>query len=185
MADATPDLLIRGGTLVSATDTFVADVAIREGRITAIGLDLPGAAQEVDARSLQVLPGGVDVHTHLDAPVGEVTAIDDFESGTAAGACGGITTICDYAWQRPGESLAQGIDAWKRKALGKARAGRGARRASVTSPRLGRDAAHLAGIIGGTIRAGWVGSSQAGRRAVLSSAGVAEQLALTGDQFAA
>jgi dihydropyrimidinase len=88
--------------------------------VVAIGTDLGQAHQELEATGLQVLPGGVDVHTHLDAPVGDVTAIDDFESGTAAAACGGITTICDYAWQRPGQTIAQAIDAWKAKAAGKA-----------------------------------------------------------------
>jgi dihydropyrimidinase len=117
---AQPDLVVRGGTVVTAADAFLADVAIRGGRIQAIGVDLPAATHEIDAHGLQVLPGGVDVHTHLDAPVGDVTAIDDFESGTAAAACGGITTICDYAWQQPGQTIAEGIEAWKAKAVGKA-----------------------------------------------------------------
>jgi dihydropyrimidinase len=120
MNQSIPDLVIRGGTVVTAVDSFVADVAIRGGRVVAIGADLAAGEQELDASGLLVLPGGVDVHTHLDAPVGEVTAIDDFESGTAAAACGGVTTICDYAWQRPGLSIAQAIDEWKAKAAGKA-----------------------------------------------------------------
>jgi dihydropyrimidinase len=115
-----PELVLRGGTVVTASDTVHADIAIRDGRIVAIGSELPAGEREIDVRGLQVLPGGVDVHTHLDAPVGDVTAVDDFESGTAAAACGGITTICDYAWQQPGQTIAQGIDAWKRKAEGKA-----------------------------------------------------------------
>lgn len=120
MPEPTWDLVIRGGTLVTAADTFVADVAVRDGRIVAIGRELTAGEQEIDASGLQMLPGGVDVHTHLDAPVGDVTAVDDFESGTAAAACGGITTICDYAWQRPGRTIAQAIDEWKAKAAGKA-----------------------------------------------------------------
>ena len=120
MRQSTADLVIRGGTVVTAVDTFEADVAISDGRIVAIGDELAAAGQEIDATGLQVLPGGVDVHTHLDAPVGDVTAIDDFESGTAAAACGGVTTICDYAWQRPGRSIAEAIDEWKAKAAGKA-----------------------------------------------------------------
>jgi len=114
------DLVIRGGTVVTAADVFEADIAVRDGRIVALSAHLPTGAQEVDARGLQVLPGGVDVHTHLDAPVGDATSIDDFESGTAAAACGGITTICDYAWQQPGQTIAQGIESWKAKAAGKA-----------------------------------------------------------------
>jgi dihydropyrimidinase len=120
MREPTARLVIRGGTLVTAADTFVADVAIHDGRIVAIGRELAAGEEEMDASGLQVLPGGVDVHTHLDAPVGDVTAVDDFESGTAAGACGGITTICDYAWQRPGRTIEQAIDEWKAKAAGKA-----------------------------------------------------------------
>jgi dihydropyrimidinase len=114
------ELIIRGGTVVTATDVVTADVGITDGRIVAVAANLPTAPNEIDARGLQVLPGGVDVHTHLDAPVGDVTAVDDFESGTAAAACGGITTICDYAWQAPGQTIGQAIDAWQNKARGKA-----------------------------------------------------------------
>jgi dihydropyrimidinase len=113
-------LVIRHGTVVTASDTFQADLGIRDGRIAAIAAGLPRGQQEIDASGLQVLPGGVDVHTHLDAPVGDVTAVDDFESGTAAAACGGITTICDYAWQQPGQTIAQAIETWQAKAHGRA-----------------------------------------------------------------
>jgi dihydropyrimidinase len=115
------DLLIRGGTVVTAADAYPADVAIRAGRIVAVGEALGGAREEIDATGLQVLPGGIDVHTHLDAATADgVTSADDFESGTAAAACGGITTICDYAFQAPGQSLAQAVETWKAKAAGKA-----------------------------------------------------------------
>ncbi len=59
------DLVIRGGTVVTAADIFQADLAVRDGRIVSIGADLPGADREIDASGLQVLPGGIDVHTHL------------------------------------------------------------------------------------------------------------------------
>src|SRR5207248_6055318 len=101
-------------------DRFVADVGIRAGRIVEIGESLPRASQEIDAAGLQVLPGGVDVHTHLDVDVGTVHTADDFESGTAAAACGGITTICDYAWQRRGQTIAEAIRTWHAKAFDKA-----------------------------------------------------------------
>src|SRR5213594_2041424 len=114
------DLVVRGGTIITAADSFVADVGIRAGRIVEIGESLPRASQEIDAAGLQVLPGGVDVHTHLDVDVGTVHTADDFESGTAAAACGGITTICDYAWQGKGQSLADTIAAWSVKARGRA-----------------------------------------------------------------
>ena len=67
-----------------------------------------------------MLPGGVDVHTHLDADVGGLRSADDFESSTAAAACGGVTTICDYAWQQRGQSLTAAIEDWKTRAAGRA-----------------------------------------------------------------
>jgi dihydropyrimidinase len=114
------DLVIRGGQIATATDTFVADLGIRHGRIASIGERLEPGASEIDAQGLQVLPGGVDVHTHLDLDLGGTRTADDFESGTAAAACGGITTICDYAWQARGQSLADTIAAWSAKAEGRA-----------------------------------------------------------------
>jgi dihydropyrimidinase len=113
------DLVVRGGLVATATDAVVADLGIRGGCIATIGQGLPAAGQEIDARGLVVVPGGVDVHTHLDLDLGGTRTADDFESGTAAAACGGVTTICDYAWQRPGDSLARTIEAWKAKAEGR------------------------------------------------------------------
>jgi dihydropyrimidinase len=114
------DLVIRGGLIATATDAFVADLGIRNGRIATIGEGLEPGATEIDARGLHVLPGGVDVHTHLDLDLGGTRTADDFESGTAAAACGGITTICDYAWQSKGQSLADTIATWSAKAKGRA-----------------------------------------------------------------
>jgi dihydropyrimidinase len=114
------DVVVRNGTVVTATDTFVADIGVSGGRIAAIAAGLPTASNEIDARGLQVLPGGVDVHTHLDLDLGGVRTADDFEAGTAAAACGGVTTICDYAWPAPGQSLLATIDTWKAKAAGRA-----------------------------------------------------------------
>jgi dihydropyrimidinase len=115
------DLLIRGGTVATAADAYAADVAVSAGRVVAVGEALGAAREEIDATGLQVLPGGIDVHTHLDAETAEgMTSADDFQSGTAAAACGGITTICDYAFQTPGQSLAQAVETWKGKATGKA-----------------------------------------------------------------
>ena len=111
---------MRGGTVVTATDAFAADIGVSGGRVAALGVGLPRGTAELAAEGLLVLPGGVDVHTHLDAEVGGVRTADDFESGTAAAACGGVTTICDYAWQSRGQSLMQAIDAWKAKAAGRA-----------------------------------------------------------------
>ena len=114
------DLVVRGGTVVTASDSFAADIGVRAGRVAAIGEALAPGTTEIAAAGLLVLPGGVDVHTHLDVEVGGVLTADDFESGTVAAACGGITTICDYAWQSRGQSLMQAIEAWKVKAKGRA-----------------------------------------------------------------
>ena len=114
------DLVVRGGTVVTASDSIAADIGVRAGRVAAIGEALAPGTAEIAAAGLLVLPGGVDVHTHLDVEVGGVRTADDFESGTVAAACGGITTICDYAWQSRGQSLMQAIEAWKVKAEGRA-----------------------------------------------------------------
>src|SRR5882762_2169158 len=114
------DLVVRGGLVATATDAVVADLGIRGGRIATIDQGLPKTRQEIDARGLVVAPGGVDVHTHLDLDLGGTRTADDFESGTAAAACGGVTTICDYAWQTKGNTLAGTVETWKAKAEGRA-----------------------------------------------------------------
>lgn len=114
------ELVVRGGTVVTATESVRADVGVDGGRVTTLAPSLPTGRREIDATGLLVLPGGVDVHTHLDAEVGGVRSVDDFESGTAAAACGGVTTICDYAWQARGQSLTGAVEAWKTKAVGRA-----------------------------------------------------------------
>ncbi len=113
------ELVVRGGTVATASASFRADVGVDGGTITALAPSLPPGRREIDATGLLVLPGGVDVHTHLDAEVGSVRTADDFESGTAAAACGGVTTICDYAWQGRGQTLTEAIEAWKAKAVGR------------------------------------------------------------------
>jgi dihydropyrimidinase len=114
------DLIVRGGLVATATDSVVADLGIRGGRIATIDQGLPKTEPEIDASGLVVVPGGVDVHTHLDLDLGGTRTADDFESGTAAAACGGVTTICDYAWQTKGATLAATLEAWKAKAAGRA-----------------------------------------------------------------
>ena len=115
------DLAIRGGTVVTATETLQADVGVTDGTVVELGT-VGDARIEEDATGLYVLPGLVDPHTHLDAqfrPDGPHTA-DDFLSGTVAAACGGVTTIIDYARQFPGQTLAEGIAAWNDRAAGRA-----------------------------------------------------------------
>jgi dihydropyrimidinase len=116
------DTLIRGGTIVTATDTCVGDVGIAGGKISVIGSNLPaeGAGKVIDARGMLVMPGGIDVHTHLDMPFGGTTSADDFESGTVAAAYGGTTTLIDFAIQYKGQTLRHAFDTWMKKADGKA-----------------------------------------------------------------
>src|SRR6202034_1037366 len=116
------DTIIRNGSVVTATDTYQADVAIANGKITAIGTDLPGqnATKMLDASGKLVLPGGIDVHTHLDMPFGGTTSADDFETGTRAAAFGGTTTLIDFAIQYKNQTLRTAFDAWMQKASGKA-----------------------------------------------------------------
>jgi dihydropyrimidinase len=116
------DTLIRGGTIVTATDTYAGDVGIVGGKISVIGLNLPaeGAGKVIEARRMLVMPGGIDVHTHLDMPFGGTTSADDFESGTVAAAYGGTTTLIDFAIQYQGQTLRHAFDTWMKKADGKA-----------------------------------------------------------------
>ncbi len=116
------DTVIRNGTIVTATDTYLGDIGILGGRIVAIGKDLPieNAGSVIDATGRYVMPGGIDVHTHLDMPFGGTTSADDFETGTIAAAFGGTTTLIDFAIQYKGQTLHQAFDTWMKKASGKA-----------------------------------------------------------------
>src|SRR3954469_8168025 len=116
------DAIIRNGTVVTATDSYVADVAVIDGKIAAIGKDLPAenASRILDASGKLLLPGGIDVHTHLDMPFGGTTSADDFETGTRAAAFGGTTTLIDFAIQYKGQPLRQAFDTWMSKASSKA-----------------------------------------------------------------
>jgi dihydropyrimidinase len=115
------DLVIRNGTVVTATDIFQADIGAAGGQVVQIGGHVDGnGARELDASGCYVMPGGVDVHTHLDTPsFGAVTA-DDYLSGTIAAACGGTTSIVDFAMQGAGQTIAESIAGWHAKAKGKA-----------------------------------------------------------------
>ncbi|HXV43724.1 MAG TPA: dihydropyrimidinase, partial [Anaerolineae bacterium] len=113
--------LIKNGTVITAGDTFKADVLIEGEKVTLIGQNLPGQGHEViDAEGLLLLPGGIDVHTHLDLPFGGTTCSDDFFTGHRAAAFGGTTTHIDFAIQPIGGTLRQGLGEWHHKAEGKA-----------------------------------------------------------------
>lgn len=114
--------LIKHGKLVTAADEFVADLLIDGETIALIGANLdPALADEViDATDLYVLPGGVDVHTHLDMPWRGVRSADDFFTGHRAAAFGGTTTHVDFSVQSKGGTLHQAVEAWAAKAKDKA-----------------------------------------------------------------
>ena len=115
--------LIKGGTVVTAVDTYAADVAIVDDKIAAIfGAHAapPGPWDvTIDATGKYVLPGGIDAHTHMDMPFGGTTSSDDFETGTRAAAYGGTTCLVDFAIQAKGEPLRKGLDLWHSTAEGK------------------------------------------------------------------
>ena len=113
--------LIKNGTIVTAVDTYPGDVLVEDERIALIGTTIEVAADKViDAAGKYVLPGGIDVHTHLDMPFGGTTSADDFLSGTTAAAFGGTTSVVDFAIQYRGQTLHHAWDAWMKKAEGKA-----------------------------------------------------------------
>jgi dihydropyrimidinase len=114
-------LLIKNGTIVTASDLYQADVYIEKETVSAIGINLGVKAErEIDAADRYVIPGGIDCHTHLDMPFGGTTSADDFESGTIAAAFGGTTSIVDFAIQYRGQTLHHAWETWMKKADGKA-----------------------------------------------------------------
>ncbi len=113
--------LIKNGTIVTAADTYQADVLIEDGKISLIGRDLSDEGHEIiDAEGLLLLPGGIDVHTHLELPFGGTVSSDDFFTGHKAAAFGGTTTHLDFVIQPMGGSLKEGVEAWHAKSQDKA-----------------------------------------------------------------
>src|SRR2546430_9056471 len=116
--------LIRNGHVVTAVDSYTADILVEGSTVVLIGKDLEKIAgaldKAVDATGKLVIPGGSDPHTHVTIPCGGTSSSDDFETGTRAAAFGGTTTIIDFAVQYRGQSLNQALDVWFSKAQGKA-----------------------------------------------------------------
>lgn len=116
--------LITNGHIVTAVDSYIADILIDGETVAMIGKDLSAAVGQVDktidASGKLVIPGGIDPHTHMDLPFGGTASSDDFETGTRAAAFGGTTTIIDFAVQYKGQALNEALDVWFGKAEGKA-----------------------------------------------------------------
>lgn len=113
-------ILIKNGTLVTATDTFQADIYLADEKIHSIGQNLAvSATKTIDAKGKYIFPGGIDAHTHLDLPFMGTSSSDDFETGTLAALHGGTTSIIDFAFQTQGRSLREGLSAWFERAKGK------------------------------------------------------------------
>ncbi len=105
------DLIIKNGTIITATETYKGDIGVKDGKIAMIGLDLnDDSANVVDAEGKYVLPGAIDAHTHLEMPFGGTTSSDSYEAGTRAAACGGVTTVFDFVIQRKGQGLIEAVE---------------------------------------------------------------------------
>lgn len=113
------DLIIKNGTVVTASDSILCDIGIQNGRIVQLGGELNEAAEIIDATGLYVMPGGIDSHVHISQPSGDgIVMADDFESGTRSALFGGNTLIMPFCLQESGQTLRQAIDAYRNKAHG-------------------------------------------------------------------
>ncbi|GEN52851.1 dihydropyrimidinase [Halobacillus faecis] len=112
--------IIKNGTIVTAADTYKADILIENEKIALIGQDLTDpSAEVVDAEGNYIFPGGIDPHTHLEMPFGGTVSKDDFETGTIAAAHGGTTTVIDFCLTDKGKPLQNSIDQWHAKSKDK------------------------------------------------------------------
>ena len=114
------DLVLAGGTVVTAEGSFRADVAVRGETIAAVGVDLPrDGAEVVDVSGARVMPGFIDGHTHMDMPFGGTVTADDWDTGTAALLAGGTTMNVDFSLQDVEGTLAEAVETWHGKARDK------------------------------------------------------------------
>jgi len=116
------DLVVKNGTIVTASDTYQADIGVQDERIVQIGqgLDAGGAARVIDARGKYVIPGGIDPHSHLDTPSMGTYMSDDYLTGTIAAACGGTTSIINFCFQEKGKSIHDSLEHYHPRAKGRA-----------------------------------------------------------------
>lgn len=113
------DLVIRRGTVATASETFIADVGIRRGKVVQLGSNLGQGREEIDAAGRLVLPGGIDSHVHISQPSGDgIVMADDFESGTRSALFGGNTTLMPFCLQQKGQSLRSALLEYHRLADG-------------------------------------------------------------------
>lgn len=122
IANSAPlDLVIRHAQVSTASDSYLADIGVRGGRIVQLGSGLPPGRREIDAAGRVVTPGGVDAHCHLDQPMAPpLRMADDFDTGTRAAACGGTTTVIPFAAQEKGASLRAAVADYHHRAEGRA-----------------------------------------------------------------
>ena len=112
------NLVIKNGTIVTATESYQADIGVDGETICLIGRNLLGD-EVIDATDMLVMPGGIDPHTHMELPFMGTVSADDFHTGTLAAACGGTTTIIDFAIQGAGQTLREALDIWLGRAKDK------------------------------------------------------------------
>ncbi|MGM0984280.1 MAG: dihydropyrimidinase [Pseudomonadota bacterium] len=115
------DILITNGRIITAADSYDADIGIKDGRIVALGQALGEADEIIDAEGRWVMPGGIDAHCHLDQPLGDGAVMaDGFLTGTRSAAAGGTTTVIPFAAQQKGQSLRAAVEDYHRRSDGKA-----------------------------------------------------------------
>ena len=115
------DLVIREARVATAADVFTCDIGVKQGRIAALGHELPKGEQEVAAKGRLVTPGGIDGHIHLSQTLFDNAQLaDDFTSGTRSAICGGTTTIIPFAYQEKGQSLRAAVQEYHKRSDGKA-----------------------------------------------------------------
>lgn len=115
------DLLVKNGTLVTATATYQADIGVQDGKICTLAKDLEpsSSTQVINASNKFVFPGAIDVHVHLQLPFSGTVSADNFENGTKAAAMGGVTTVLDFAIQQKEHSIMEAVKTRRKEADGK------------------------------------------------------------------
>ena len=113
------DLVIKNGTIVTATDMYEADIGIEGEKIVAIGKEISGS-KKIDAKGMLIFPGFIDVHTHIEMPFMGTYSSDTWETGTKAAAFGGTTCVVDFIIQSKGGTLQAALDEWNKRATGNA-----------------------------------------------------------------